>query len=222
MDIKIIEKYYSKRNNVYKVAIQSMPKEEVAIMGDYGTSTMESSEYLIMKKYGRKETLELEYNNIKFLEGMSIPVPKIIMKTRDSLFLEYKQGILVDDSVEQESMGSWIEELALWMAKLHRIKNKDESLLKIDVNLRNFIYSDNIIYGLDFEEFGYGDPRRDLANICFFILTNRPCFTRRKHLIMRRFLESYERHSGMKLTEMGRFLRLSKKESKIRRNYRGR
>lgn len=218
LDIEIIEKYYCKRNNVYKVIVKNIPEEEVAVMGDYDNSIMEKSDFFIMKKYSDKELMEKEYKNIKMLENMSIPVPAIAFKTHESLFLEYIQGRLVGDLVEREDQGDWIDQLALWMAKLHKIKYKDESLLKIDVNLRNFIYSGNKIYGLDFEEFGYGDPRRDLANICFFILTNRPSFTAAKHRIMRRFLESYERYSGIKLAKMGKYLCLSKKESKIRRN----
>ncbi|HQL36744.1 MAG TPA: hypothetical protein PLG67_09145, partial [Bacillota bacterium] len=68
------------------------------------------------------------------------------------------------------------------------------------------------------EDLNYGDIRTDLGNICFFILTDTPSFTRKKHIIIRRFLQSYEQHSGMKLKEMGKYLLKSRAEAKIRRN----
>ena len=87
----------------------------------------------------------------------------------------------------------------------------------MDVNLRNFIYTKGKIYGLDFEDVSYGDIRTDLGNICFFMLTNTPSFTKEKHIIMRRFLQSYEKHSGLELKEIDKYLLKSKAEAKIRR-----
>ena len=93
--------------------------------------------------------------------------------------------------------------------------------MKGDVNLRNFVYSNNRIYGLDFEKLSTGDSRIDLGNMCFFILTNYPSFTREKHIMIRRFLNEYEKCLGRKLEEMGRFLLLSRAEAKRRRYHSG-
>ena len=220
MDIQVLKKYRSKRNNVYKIRVKNLIEEEIAIMQTQDNHEgLKKDNVFIMKKYDSKNKYlrGVEYKNIKTLEDLSMPVPKIIYKTRDSLILEYIQGELLVDLVEKQFLGDWIDEFALWMVELHKIKNKSSSLLKMDVNLRNFIYDGDKVYGLDFESLGYGDPRTDLANICFFILTDRPSFTREKHLIMRHFLKSYERHSGEKLKDMGYFLLQSKKDAKIRR-----
>lgn len=217
LDIKILEKFYSKRNKVYKVQVESVQEKEIAIMGDDEAFSKVKSDAFIMKTYDNPNILEKEYKNIKRLDELSMPVPKVLMKTENSLFLTYIKGELIGDLAEKEDTGNWIDELALWMARLHNIKSEKDSLLKMDVNLRNFIYSEGIIYGLDFEETSYGDPRFDLANICFFILTNRPSFTRKKHLIMRRFLKRYEEHSQSNLENMAVFLSWSKEESKRRR-----
>lgn len=221
MDIKIIEKFHSKRNNVYKVEIESLIEKEIAIMKNYDIDKeyIKETDIFIMKKYNinNRRILEKEYRNIKALQKQGIPIPKIMYKSNDSLIFQYIQGELVGDLVEKQCLGNWIDEFALWMVNLHKISNKTGNLLKIDVNLRNFIYSDGKIYGLDFEEVGFGDARIDLANICFFILTNRPSFTKEKHIIMRQFLQNYEKYSGLKLKEMGRFLLQSRAEAKIRR-----
>lgn len=61
------------------------------------------------------------------------------------------------------------------------------NLLKNDSNLRNFIFSNQQIYGLDFEEMSYGDPMADIGDICFFLLTNSPSFTEAKKLCLKDF-----------------------------------
>lgn len=203
MDIEVLERLNSKRNKVYKVRLREDS----------------DSNFAIMKKYSpyNQKLLNAEYQNMQMLKEHGILIPEIIYRGSDSLIIEYIQGDLVTDLVERLDTTDWIDELAYWMSKLHRILRGSQTLLKGDVNLRNFIYSCGHIYGLDFEETNLGDPRTDLANICFFILTDRPSFTKEKHMMIRRFLNSYENHTGVKLTEMGRFLRLSKAEANRRR-----
>lgn len=221
MNPDYVKKLKSKRNNVYIIRAGSLLYDEIAMFAEEDTSDKNKieSRFLIMKKYDKNNlhNLKQEYENIKMLESHSIPVPKIIMKTYDSLFLEYFQGKLIDELVEEQSLDSWIDRFALWMSRLHKITFKGNSLLKFDANLRNFIYVNDMVYGLDFEEMGFGDPRNDLADICFYILTNTPSFTRKKHLIMRQFLTSYENYSESKLKEMGKFLLHSRERAKIRR-----
>ena len=221
MNLNYIKKLKSKRNSVYIVKANNLINDEIAIFMEEDISDGDKikSQYMIMKKYNKENIhrLKQEYENIKMMEDHSIPVPKIIMKTHDSLFLEYLQGKLIDELVEKQSLGNWIDRFALWMSRLHKITFKGNSLLKSDANLRNFIYVNDMVYGLDFEEMGYGDPRNDLADICFYILTNTPSFTRKKHLIMRQFLTSYENYSESKLKEMGKFLLHSRERAKIRR-----
>lgn len=233
MDIKILEKFKSKRNNVYKVKMYNNAENEIAIMKNYSMDSKDISEkeykkgkenkIFVMKKYSIDSIsiLEKEYRNIKMLQKSGIPVPKIIDISNGSLFLEYIRGELVGDLVERQCIGNWIDEFAKWLVNFHKITNESGKLLKMDVNLRNFIYAKGKIYGLDFEDVGYGDIRTDLGNICFFILTNTPSFTREKHIIMRQFLQNYEKHSGLKLKEMGKYLLKSKAEAKVRR-YQGR
>lgn len=229
MDIEILEKFKSKRNNVYKVKILNSTENEIAIMKNHSLDdkyisekdfkNSNKNEILVMKKYriDSISILEKEYNNIKMLQKSGISIPKIIFRSNDSLFLEYIQGELAGDLTERQCIGNWIDELSLWMTKLHKLTKGKSSLLKTDVNLRNFIYSRGQIYGLDFEDVRYGDIRTDLANICFFILTNTPSFTKEKHILVRRFLQSYEEYSGITLKDMGRYLLKSKTEARIRR-----
>jgi tRNA A-37 threonylcarbamoyl transferase component Bud32 len=203
MSIEILEKLVSKRNQVYLIKLCESTDRK----------------YAIMKKYSlnNQKFLEEEYENMQMLQEHGILIPGMIYKSSESLIMEYIQGELVADLLERLDIGDWVDGLASWMAKLHKLADGKSSLLKTDVNLRNFIYSEGQIYGLDFEKVSYGDIRIDLGNICFFILTNTPSFTKEKHIIMRRFLQSYEKHSGIELKDMGRYLLKSKAEAKLRR-----
>jgi len=203
MSIKILSRFYSKRNQVYKIILENEGKSQLAIMKIYDS--------------GKDSLLEAEYRNINMLYDYGINVPKIICKDNNRLIMEYIDGDLVNDLVERLDTGEWIDKLALWFSQLHRISKDSNTLLKGDVNLRNFIYSNGEIYGLDFEKIHLGDARTDLADVCFFMLTNSPSFTREKHIMIRRFLQSYENCSGIKLDKMGLFLHNSKNEAKRRR-----
>ena len=55
--------------------------------------------------------------------------------------MEYIEGDLINDLVERLDTGVWIDKLALWFSQLHKISKNSNTLLKGDVNLRNFIYS---------------------------------------------------------------------------------
>lgn len=207
MDYEILNRFESKRNQVYLIKLCGSSDGRLAVM----------------KKYKRDEQslLEIEYENMQRLRKQGILIPEILYKNSDSIIMEYIQGELAASLTERLDTGEWIDRLALWMTKLHSIKKGKESFLKKDVNLRNFIYSSGQIYGLDFENTDYGDMRSDLGNLCFFILTNTPSFIREKHIMIRRLLHSYEKYSGIELKEMGKILLESRAEAKIRRGHNG-
>lgn len=203
MNFEILKRFKSKRNQVYLIKFKDGTDSKIAILKRYNSEN--------------RKLLDTEYENIITLKDYGILVPEIFYKSEDSLIMEYIQGELIVDLVERLETGDWIDKLALWMAKLHEIKKGTSSLLKKDVNLRNFIYSNGNIYGLDFEEIEYGDVRLDLGNICFFILTNEPSFRKDKYTMVNQFLESYEKHSRKKLKEIDSFLLLATTEAKKRR-----
>ncbi|MFA5523769.1 MAG: hypothetical protein WDA24_05365 [Tissierellales bacterium] len=203
MNVEILERLESKRNQVYKVMLQVNLNSKLAILKKYSPNNL--------------KFLDIEYKNIHMLKELGILVPEIIHKDKDSLIMEYVEGELVVDLVERLDNGDWIDKLALWLSELHKNSKENGSLLKKDVNLRNFIYRDGQIYGLDFEEIDYGDLRLDLGNICFFILTNEPAFKKEKHIMMKHFLKSYERYSKKEIKDIDSFLFLAKIEAEKRR-----
>ncbi len=207
MDYEILGRFHSKRNGVYLVRLHEETGGRLAVLKEYGI--------------GGQELAEREYKNLLKLKAAGMPVPGIIYKGSGIMLLEHIVGELASDLVEKLDTGEWIEGLALWLSKLHSIREGKGSLLKGDINLRNFIYSNGQIYGLDFESTACGDPRTDLGNLSFFILTNTPAFKAEKRIMIRRLLDSYEKYSGTKPEAMGRYLLQSRAEAKIRRRQTG-
>lgn len=203
-DLKHIELLPSRRNKVYKVKLNIPGENKFGILkifqGTRGAITMKN-----------------ECDIISMLTEKGISVPKIIETADNYILYEYISGILVSHLAETLNLGKWIEDLALWYVKLHEIKNPKGSFLKGDANLRNFIYFKNQIYGLDFEEWSFGDVREDLAEICFFLLTDNPKLTREKDIMVRRFLTAYERYSGSKIVDISKFILKSMERARIRR-----
>ncbi len=155
----------------------------------------------------------IEYENLRKLNNQGIKVPQIRSSHSGYNVMEYIPGLLISDLAYSFNIGPWIEKLAYWMFQIHSIhehnhENINNSFLKGDCNLRNFIYYQNEIYGLDFEENSYGDPREDLSEICYFILDNQ-VNSPEKIFMAQRFLKSYEKFSGQKINNLDYFLRKS-------------
>ncbi len=200
---------FSRRNNVFLIK-----------------SSDNKTTPFIMKFYSEPNSMlksNIEYKNLIKLnrEGLNVPHVK---KNKDHYnIIEYIPGVLVSDLAYRLNKGEWIKKLACWMFKLHSIKlnskqkKNKKSYLKGDCNLRNFIYYENQIYGLDFEEKLFGDPRQDLSEICVFILDNK-VDNPDKIFIALKFLKEYEKLSGQKINDLGHFLRKSIVNSQKRKN----
>jgi aminoglycoside phosphotransferase (APT) family kinase protein len=109
--------------------------------------------------------------------------------------MEYVEGMLLVDltsSTEFISQPLWIKSLAGWLHRLHSVNPLDGKVLCFpDCNLRNLIYADGEITGVDFEETVYDWPERDIGGICAFILNSDPMFTGAKYRAVQQLAASY-------------------------------
>lgn len=66
-----------------------------------------------------------------------------------------------------------MEALGQWLWQLHKcfLGESGTTVLVGDMNLRNFIYADGVIYGIDYEEYVWGSPISDVAGVVAFIAT---------------------------------------------------
>lgn len=198
---EVKESFKSYRNKVYKL--------EVSI----GKYTLPA----VLKYHTVKINAAHEAALLSYLATRKIQVPQCCELDDGIIVLEYLPGQTVNRLVQELDCGEWIEKLAEWLSALHLIKKQEGCLLKGDVNLKNFIYCNNKIYGLDFEEEKYGDYMDDISDICFFILTNTPSLVKEKSIIVRRFLKAYQLYSRHSLSGIGKYILKSRQKAKLRR-----
>lgn len=205
----LYEHLFSRRNNVF-------------LIKSYDNKTTP----FILKFYSEPHSMlkrSIEYENLIKFNREGLNVPQVQKNNFNYNIIEYIPGVLVSDLAYSLNKGEWIKKLACWMFKLHSMKlnsNQErdkKSYLKGDCNLRNFIYYENQIYGLDFEEKSFGDPRQDLSEICIFILDNK-MNNPDKIFIAQKFLKEYEKVSGHEIDNLGNFLRKSIINSQKRKN----
>lgn len=184
VEVVFSEKKFSRRNNVFFV-------EAV-------------SEKNITQRYIIKEHLNSSTGNEVFildaLHKQGIHVPAVLWHDNDMLVMPYIHGVLLADlliniEIEEEL---WIGELAKLLRQLHGFMNisKEVCLCMSDLNLRNFIFDGQKMFGLDFESVCFYPPERDLGGICAFILNNHPMFEHWKYRICNSLIRAYEALPG--------------------------
>ncbi len=132
---------------------------------------------IVVKTYKNKETCQIEYNNIMLLRENYIKVPKVLEKELFSIKMEYIEGDVVCDVIEDFDLYK-MKSLLLWIFDFH----EKTGFLRGDINLRNFILTkENKIISIDFEEeFSEGEKEIDIGKLFAFIAFYRPEFSQKK------------------------------------------
>jgi len=161
----------------------------------------------IKKTFANQESFEREVQFYQLLQvNQSLKIPKMIAVNMDLgiLKLEYLPGFLVQDLVEKYedqsdtlSCSHLMIELMKWILTFHRDPNIcAQGLALQDVNLRNFIWYDQQIYGIDFEDIAAGSLADDLSKLIAMYLSSRPENTAFKHAVVQmlyQWLSNYDR-----------------------------
>lgn len=167
-DYIFLEKFKSKKNSVHLISC----KDNLYVLKKYKD---------IYKKNKEEEILRLLYNE-------NLNTPKIVMENEDSLVLEYINGITLTDWLLTNEINinnkydNLIISLVKWIYNYDQLIEKCYPLYKGlgDVNLRNFLVSNDEIYGVDFEDVGGGCIEQDISGIILYILTYDPPYTQWK------------------------------------------
>jgi tRNA A-37 threonylcarbamoyl transferase component Bud32 len=87
------------------------------------------------------------------------------------------------------------ESLGRWLHGFHAAF--EFGLRRGDVNMRNFVLSEDGMYGLDFEEASEGDVIEDLGQACATVLSMDPMFTEEKSAFAGRMAGKYFEMTGI-------------------------
>ncbi|MBY8982201.1 MAG: hypothetical protein KGD57_04575 [Candidatus Lokiarchaeota archaeon] len=174
----------SNKNLIYELALKNPSK-------DYYKT-------FIIKKH-QKESAEKEFNTLKLLKSQKINVPSVLFFKNPYIIQEKITGINLCDFINENLIGktslSEVDKeirnklyhaltlLAKWLANLHKknIFSKEDFeriivLNKGDTRLKDFIinFSNDVIYGLDFEESYEGNYLEDISWICCSLIDTNP------------------------------------------------
>lgn len=180
-DIQVIQKYRSKKNEAYE------------IVGD-------GQEYILKifskqrKKYLLSEISVLSCAEQHLVPSMIEYDEKNSLVLLEKIFGKNLCDVLNDPSLEYKKKENIVTLLANWFATFHKefLMNGNETVIRGDAILRNFIVSDKKIIGVDFEEARKTNPWEDIGEICTSILDTDPMFTKEKINLVKIFLKTYE------------------------------
>jgi tRNA A-37 threonylcarbamoyl transferase component Bud32 len=176
--ITTFERLPSRRNEVYKIT---------------GTQPAKPTPNTIVAKLYHQPGIAHETSVLKTAQENQIPVPQIIGTTSDVLVLEYITGPNLCDLITENPDPNYGQLLASWLAKYHTTfqRNNNQTLIKGDTRIRNFLYHHDHLVGVDFEESHIGTYFEDLAVACASILDTDPLFTDEKLQLCSVVVETY-------------------------------
>ncbi len=170
-DCKVIKTYASKKNTVRKVEC--------------------NGKLYVVKKYSDEfiSGLRVEEDVLKMCMKKDIPVPRVIDIREDTLKLEHIPGANCKELFESGETKSVLSGIARWLAGFHTSFNFRKR--RGDCILANFIFCDDKVYGIDFEESADDCCLRDIGDMCTSILRMDPSFTHERFELVEYFLDQY-------------------------------
>jgi len=200
-DLVIKRKFKSRKNEVYLLENfvteaeyrVRLPLEEV------GVSRLDE---IVVKRYSSKERLEKEISLLRMLHCTGLTVPEVILIQENLVFLTYVKGTLLLDYLEDceknlfpvQEMLEVIVKLTSWLINFYQFTKKHygEAYSYGDLNARNFILTQEDIWGIDLEDASpLQSPEYDLAGLCANLLTYDPPFTPWKVALTRMLYDQF-------------------------------
>jgi hypothetical protein len=171
-DTKFIQRFRSKKNIVVHLGLRSENQEEFVSL---------------VAKLFVTEYFENEIKTLRICHKKGLPVPRVIEAKNDVILMDFIPGKILTEYVNKTFDSDIIDTLANWYYKFHKITGA----VKEDPRLRNFIYNNGILFGLDFEEVHRGHWIIDIGGVSASLLDTNPIYDMRKRKLAWRLLETY-------------------------------
>ncbi|HPZ12449.1 MAG TPA: phosphotransferase [Bacillota bacterium] len=186
-DFRLLRRLMSKKNRVYLVENKD---------GRFALK-------LYRAPHHRRSAAEYRVLRDAFQKGVAVPQAVAFIEKK-ALLMKHIPGENLCDLLNRRCLIEYADKLARWYGSFHRLFRRPDgtSLLRGDSNLRNFILrKDGSLFGVDFEEAEWGDPARDIGQICASILDTEPMFTPSKAALCRRLIARYGEIAGQESLE---------------------
>src|SRR5690554_2174710 len=151
-DFRLLRRLMSKKNRVYLVENKD------------GRFVLK----LYRAPHHRRSAAEYRVLRDAFQKGAAVPQAVAFIEKK-ALLMKNIPGEKHCDLLNRRCLIEYADKLARWYGSFHRLFRRPDgsTLLRGDSNLRNFILrKDGSIFGVDFEEAEWGDPARDIGQIC--------------------------------------------------------
>ena len=116
-----------------------------------------------------------------------LTVPEVVEARDGVILMSFIPGQTLVDAINSTFDPRLIDKLAQWYYDYHSVHKQTKG----DPRLRNFIYHENTLYGIDFEESCPGPWMLDIAGISASLLDTNPIFDPRKRALSWRLLDTY-------------------------------
>jgi RIO-like serine/threonine protein kinase len=195
---EMLQKYYQTGN--YQVIGQFKSKKNRVQLIEI--SADQQVIRLIEKTFTEAAALKKELSMLSLLHEMEFSVPECLGQFDRVLLYEYLGGMTLCEKLEiaevsesdlfsgpvnrNSEITALLKKTIDWLNRLHQ----KTGLTFYDINLRNFIVRDNLVYAIDYEDFSKLKPAVDYGRLLAFILTYKPVFTEWKKALTRE-LEDY-------------------------------
>jgi hypothetical protein len=170
--VEVTRRFESRKNIVLQLGIESKRKTTPAH---------------VVAKLFVTDRFENELQMLRACREHGLSVPEVLAAERGVILMSFISGELLVERINRTFDPRLIDALAEWYYKYHAANG----LIKGDPKLRNFIYSDAELYGLDFEESRPGEWVLDIGGIAASLLDTRPVFDNRKRALAWRLLGHY-------------------------------
>ncbi len=178
--ITSVNRLRSKKNSVFHLKLLDQSSEEIDVV----------AKMFIEGKYEN----ELTILSTSYTHGLS--VPQILDARENVILMIFIPGEVIVDRINRTFEPKIIEQLAEWYFKFHSLYRQ----VKADPRLRNFIYHDEQIFGVDFEESHPGHWMIDIGGVCASLLDTNPIFDSRKRVLSWHLLDTYLSYLGEERT----------------------
>jgi tRNA A-37 threonylcarbamoyl transferase component Bud32 len=128
---------------------------------------------------------ELQILRKSLAHGLNVPA--VLAAQNGVILTAYIPGEPLVDTINRTFDSATIDSLALWYHSYHTIHGE----IKGDPRLRNFIWSNGQVYGVDFEESRPDHWITDIAGAAASLLDTDPIFDERKRALAWRFFKTY-------------------------------
>ena len=170
-NIESVNRLGSKKNSVYHLKIISSQAEKIDVVAKmFIEGNYENELSILSSSYAHK-----------------LSVPEIFDAHDDVILMSFIPGEVVVDRINRTFESGLVEKLAKWYYNYHIIHRQ----VKADPRLRNFIYHNGRIYGVDFEESHPGHWMIDIGGVCASLLDTNPIFDKRKRALLWHLLDTY-------------------------------